>query len=196
MSAPVNELMVDPTSMMPKEIGFVAAENMFNTNVANVISIIIGVFLISSISSMVITGPRVLQTMINDYPVIKKLRFNENKIPVFAILLQSAIAILILLSGSFDSILTYTTFALTIFSLLTVIGVFILRKKNRAYNDENTYRTWGYPITPIVFILANIWFLTYLFVEKPKDALIALGLIIIGFLLYIVIRKKIKSNPN
>ena len=195
MSAPVNELMVDPTSMMPKEIGFVAAENMFNTNVANVISIIIGVFLISSISSMVITGPRVLQTMINDYPVIKKLRFNENKIPVFAILLQSAIAILILLSGSFDSILTYTTFALTIFSLLTVIGVFILRK-NKDYNDENTYRTWGYPITPVVFILANIWFLTYLFVEKPKDALIALGLIIIGFLLYIVIRKKIKSNPN
>ena len=196
MSAPVNELMVDPTSMMPKEIGFVAAENMFNTNVANVISIIIGVFLISSISSMVITGPRVLQTMINDYPVIKKLRFNENKIPVFAILLQSAIAILILLSGSFDSILTYTTFALTIFSILTVIGVFILRKKNKDYNDENTYRTWGYPITPVVFILANTWFLTYLFVEKPKDALIALGLIIIGFLLYIVIRKKIKSNPN
>ena len=123
-----------------------------------------------------VTGPKLKRD--NDYPVIKKLRFNENKIPVFAILLQSAIAILILLSGSFDSILTYTTFALTIFSLLTVIGVFILRKKKRAYNDENTYRTWGYPITPIVFILANIWFLTYLFVEKPKDALIALGLIL------------------
>ena len=194
MSAPVNELMVDPSTMMPKEIGFISAEHLFNTDMANIISIIIGVFLISSISSMVITGPRVIQTMINDYPIVKKLKSSDNKLPVLAICIQSLIAILILLSGSFDSILTYTTFALTLFSLLTVIGVFILRKKHKTDAKEKTYKTWGYPLTPLVFIIANVWFLSYLFKEKPNDSLIAIGLILLGFVVYLLVKKNLKNK--
>ena len=194
MSAPVNELMVDPSTMMPKEIGFVSAEHLFNTDMANIISIIIGVFLISSISSMVITGPRVIQTMINDYPIVKKLKSSDNKLPVLAICIQSLIAILILLSGSFDSILTYTTFALTLFSLLTVIGVFILRKKHKTDAKEKTYKTWGYPLTPLVFIIANAWFLFYLFKEKPNDSLIAIGIILLGFVVYLLVKKNLKNK--
>lgn len=196
MSAPINELMVDPNTMMPKEIGFVAAEHIFNSNIANVISIIIGVFLISSISSMVITGPRVIQTMINDYPIIKKLKSSDKKLPVLAICIQSFVAIIILLSGTFDSILTYTTFALTLFSLLTVIGVFILRKKSKRNQKEKSYKTWGYPFTPLIFIVANVWFLAYLFKEKPFDSLIAIGLILIGFIVYLFVRNNLKKEHN
>ena len=194
MSAPINELMVDPNTMMPKEIGFVSAEYIFNGDVANIISIVIGVFLISSISSMVITGPRVIQTMLNDYPLVKKLKSKEQKLPVAAICLQSLIAIVILLSGSFDSILTYTTFALTLFSLLSVIGVFILRRRSNGDQNKNAYKTWGYPFTPLIFIAANVWFLTYLFKEKPYDSLIAIGLIITGFIVYLLVKTNLKKT--
>ena len=194
MSAPVNELMVDPSTMMPKEIGFVSAKYLFNTDMANVISIIIGVFLISSISSMVITGPRVIQKMINDYPLFQRMKTSDKKIPILSIWIQSVLAILVLLSGSFDSILTYTTFALTLFSLLTVIGVFILRKKTSANQNEKTYKTWGYPITPLIFIVANIWFLAFLFKEKTHDSLIAIGLILLGFVVYLLVKKNLKNK--
>jgi APA family basic amino acid/polyamine antiporter len=143
---------------------------------------------------MVITGPRVIQTMINDYPIVKKLKSSDNKLPVLAICIQSLIAILILLSGSFDSILTYTTFALTLFSLLTVIGVFILRKKHKTDAKEKTYKTWGYPLTPLVFIIANAWFLFYLFKEKPNDSLIAIGIILLGFVVYLLVKKNLKNK--
>ena len=196
MSAAINELMVDPNTMMPKEIGFVSAEYIFNGDVANIISIVIGVFLISSISSMVITGPRVIQTMLNDYPVVKKLKSKEHKLPVAAICLQSLIAIIILLSGSFDSILTYTTFALTLFSLLSVIGVFVLRRKSNSDQNKNAYKTWGYPITPIIFIVANVWFLYYLTKEKPQDSLIALALISGGFIVYYLVKLKMNNQEK
>ena len=194
MSAPVKELMVDSSTMMPKEIGFVSAKYLFNTDMANIISIIIGVFLISSISSMVITGPRVIQKMINDYPVFQKMKTSDKKMPILSIWIQSALAILVLLSGSFDSILTYTTFALTLFSLLTVIGVFILRKKTSFNQNEKTYKTWGYPITPLIFIVANIWFLSFLFKEKTHDSLIAIGLIVFGFVVYYLVTKFLKNK--
>jgi len=132
--------------------------------------------------------------MINDYPIIKKLKSSDKKLPVLAICMQSGVAIVILLSGTFDSILTYTTFALTLFSLLTVIGVFILRKKSKNNQKQKSYRTWGYPITPVIFIVANIWFLYYLFKEKPYDSLIAIGLISLGFIVYLLVKINLKKE--
>jgi APA family basic amino acid/polyamine antiporter len=102
--------------------------------------------------------------------------------------IQAFLAILIALTGTFDTVITYTTFAMTLFSTLTVAGVMVLRKSNP--NLTRPYRTWGYPLTPILFIGANCWFMYFLLSQKFQETVIGIGIIAIGFILYWVLPKK------
>lgn len=150
------------------EVGFVSGNYIFGADGAKVVSMIISLLLVSTISAMVIAGPRVISAIGNDFSVFKiAAKTNKSGIPVIAIWLQSAIAIALLLTGSFSTILNYTTFVLILFGTLTVAGVIVLRMKNP--NLERPYKCWGYPITPLLFIIPNCWFLFYA-LKSDKDA--------------------------
>ncbi len=188
-SSPINDLMVDPHAMQQKEIGFIAAEALFGGHIGKLLCLTICLFLVSSISSMVIAGPRVIQSIARDYPVLKILGKQTNEeVPRLSMAIQAFLAILIALTGTFDTVITYTTFAMTLFSTLTVAGVMVLRKSNP--NLTRPYRTWGYPLTPILFIGANCWFMYFLLSQKFQETVIGIGIIAIGFILYWVLPKK------
>jgi APA family basic amino acid/polyamine antiporter len=179
------------------EVGFEAGKHIFGVDGSKIVSGIISLLLVSTISSMVFAGPRVISSIGNDFSLFKiAARTNQSGIPVVAIWIQSVVAIVLLYSGTFENILYCTTFVLILFSTITVLGVVVLRFKSP--DLERPYRTWGYPITPLIFICANGWFLVYALVWKPKESMIGLGIVALGLLVYFLAKilsknKEIKS---
>jgi APA family basic amino acid/polyamine antiporter len=87
------------------------------------------------------------------------------------------------LTSSFDKLLMYIGFTLSLFAMLTVIGLIVLRIKNPGL--ERPYRTFGYPVTPLLFILSNLWIIIYSIKDNPYVLLYGGGTIVAGILIYI-----------
>jgi basic amino acid/polyamine antiporter, APA family len=171
------------------EVGAIAAKFIFGESGGKIMAFLIAFGLISSISSMVLAGPRVTQVIGEDIPIFKILaKKNKNSIPYYALLLQLFIVIILVITSSFDAIITYLGFTLTLSSLMTVIGVFVHRYK---YPDlPRPYKTWGYPITPIIFSGISLWILAYVIKEEPITALWGLGTILLGLIVYFISAQK------
>lgn len=171
------------------EVGYIAANQIFGINGAKIMGVLISFGLISSISSMVLTGPRVTQVIGEDIPVFKILaKKNAKGIPVTAILFQLAIVLFFVITSTFESVITYLGFTLTLSSFLTVLGVFVYRVR---YPEVlRPYKTWGYPITPIIFLGISIWILIFVFQGKPIESLAGLGTIALGLPVYFLTARK------
>jgi len=187
MSAPMNEMKVateGAAAFQPKEVGIISAQYIFGTWGGKVMGGVICVLLVSTISAMIIAGPRVIQPMFGKVPALGLLaRTNDKGNPVAAILFQTLLALIILWTASFDSIMQYIGFTLTIFTTLTVAGVIIYRFR---HGKPEGYKALGYPITPILFIAGNIWICYFQLTSKTTESLIGLGTAILGVLLYFI----------
>ncbi|MFM7309189.1 MAG: APC family permease [Flavobacteriales bacterium] len=185
-TSPADELRVG-ADFEPKEIGFIAAQHIFNDSIGKILCIVICIFLVSSISSMVIAGPRVIQAIARDFKMLSFLGQQDGqRIPRRALIIQLAISIIIAITGTFDTVINYTVFCMTFFSVMTVFGVIIYRVKQPGL--ARPYKTFLYPLSPIVFILANAWFMSFQIVDKPMESLIGIGVIASGLMLYFVSR--------
>lgn len=167
------------------EIGFIAAEAAFGTAGGQFAGLALALLLISTVSAMTLAGPRVLQVIGEDFPALKALaRTNSDGLPYFAIRMQSAVAILFILTSGFESILVFAGFTLALNSFVTVLGVFVLRW--RQPDLPRPYRTFGYPLTPIIYLILMGWTLGYVLYSRPAEGLFGLGLIVSGALLFLV----------
>jgi APA family basic amino acid/polyamine antiporter len=110
--------------------------------------------------------------------------------PGKAILLQAIIAIIMVITSSFDKLLMYIGFTLSLFAMLTVIGLVILRIKLPAI--ERPYRTFGYPVTPVLFILSNFWIIIHTVIGNPFVLIYGGGTIILGIIIYCYYNIKFK----
>lgn len=177
-----------PELMGKVEVGFLAAEHMLGPAAADVLSILIAVLMISTISAMVFIGGRISQVMGEDYHVLGKLgKRNKKEIPVNGLLFQGGMTLLFFYTSSFEQVMVYATFLLIGMSSLTVAGVYVLRW--RRPDMERPYKTWGYPVTPALFLLVNTFIMGYVVVERPFESLVGLGIMVIGILLYMLNRK-------
>ncbi|MFH0866353.1 MAG: amino acid permease [Bacteroidota bacterium] len=167
------------------EIGSLSASSIFGATGGNIMSMVISVLLISTISSMVFAGPRVTMVIGEDISSLKFFaRKNKKGIPVIAIITQSIIALVFIFTSTFDFVLTYLGFTLTLFTSLTVIGVFVLRFTQP--DLLRPFKTWGYPVTPIIFIGLNLWILYFLVSSRTDVALAGLITVVIGLLFYFI----------
>jgi basic amino acid/polyamine antiporter, APA family len=190
-------LYVTPASelTLKLEVGFEAGKYIFGLRGSQIVSGIISLLLVSTISSMVFAGPRVISAIGNDFSLFKvAARTNAAGIPVIAIWIQSMIALVLLYSGTFEFILSCTTFVLILFSTVTVVGLMVLRYKQPEL--DRPYRTWGYPVTPLLFIAVNIWFLAYALVWKPNESLIGLGIVAVGVIVYFMAQLMSVNNSS
>ena len=186
-SAPMSEL----TGVL--EIGHVSATHIFGELIGKMMSIIIAFLLLSSISAMIMAGPRIIKSMGEDLPMLSALaKTNKNEVPYMAVITQSLITVLLIISAQFESVLTFVGFSLSIFTFLTVSSVFILRAKK--LNTEG-YKTWGYPVTPILFLLLNAFTIYFVFKQKPTESLLGLLNVAIGGLIYII-GKRVSENKQ
>jgi APA family basic amino acid/polyamine antiporter len=165
------------------EVGYISATQIFGTPGAKLMGLLIALGLISSISSMVWAGPRVTQAIGEDIPLFSCLaKHNHHGIPLYAILMQLSIVIVLVITASFEEVITYLGFTLTLSSWITVFGLFVHRWR---YPDApRPYKTWGYPITPIVFLAIGLWILAFIFMGKPLESLAGLETILLGLPLY------------
>ncbi len=174
------------------EVGYIAATHIFGPLGADIMGVALALLLVSTVSAMVVAGPRVLHVIGEDYRPFRWLsKTNEDGIPATAIFTQAAIAIVFIVTASFESILVFSGFVLGLNSLLTVAGVFVLRIKEP--DLPRPYRTWAYPITPIVYLSLTVWTLTYLALDRPSEAGVAFALIAAGTVVYLWTRLAVRG---
>ncbi|MGD2074834.1 MAG: amino acid permease [Gammaproteobacteria bacterium] len=151
------------------EIGSLSARNIFGATGGTLMSVMLCLLLVSTISAMVFAGPRVLQVIGEDLPSLRGLAARTaGGAPLRAIFAQQALALGLVASGSFEGVLSYAGFTLTLIALLTVLGVIILRFN--APDLPRPYRAWGYPVTPALFVLLNAVILYFVLRERPFEA--------------------------
>ncbi len=166
------------------DIGNVVAYKLFGKKAGIVFSGIFSVALLSTLSAMTIAGPRVTEAMGNDYGLLKSFsKKNKYDMPYLAILVQGAWSIFLVLVSSFKEIIQYISVSLSIFSMLTVIGIFWLRKQ---HPKADAYKVPFYPITPLIFIGCTLWMIYYVAADDPKILIYSLATLIPGFILYLL----------
>jgi APA family basic amino acid/polyamine antiporter len=170
------------------EVALTAGPYLFGTAGTRIMAGLICIGLVSTISAMMWIGPRVMVVMGED---LRGLRWFAARsrlgTPVRATLVQFALVNLFLLTSRFEQVLTCATFVLQLCSFLTVFGVFVLRHKQP--DLARPYRTWGYPVTPLVFLAVSAWMLWHILWSKPVDSLIGLGTAAVGLILYLLSTK-------
>ena len=173
---------ISPAEMVGEpEIGALAAGKSFGNTAGTVISLLISFALFSSLSAFVILGPRVYYSMAREgYFFGFAARIHPRfKVPVYAIILQSGIAIVLVMSGTFEQILVYMGFSLGIFPIIAVLGVFKLRA-----SGKSVLKIPGFPYVHIVFILTNIAMLMLAFFERPGESSVAVLTALSGIPVY------------
>ena len=167
-------------------IGGLAMGNLFGKSADTLFSLLIAFALFSSLSAFIIIGPRVYYSMAKDGLFFKSVSRIHPKfqVPSNSIILQGIIAIVLALSGTFEQVLTYMGFALGIFPILTVIGVFKLRK-----DHPTALRMVGFPVTQVLYIGTGIAILVLAFLERPVESSVASLTVIAGIPAYYLFKR-------
>ena len=178
------------------EVALTAGPYLFGPAGTRIMAGLICLGLVSTISAMMWIGPRVMVVMGED---LRGLRWfagrNPHGTPVRATLVQFGLVNLFLLTARFEQVLTYATFVLQLCSFLTVLGVFVLRYRRPEL--ARPYRTWGYPVTPLLFLAVTAWMLWHILCSKPLESLIGLATAACGLILYLLsVRNPTPSAPS
>jgi APA family basic amino acid/polyamine antiporter len=129
-----------------------------------------------------------------DWPALALLaRRTREGVPAVALIVQCAIVCVLLLTGTFDAVLTYTQFSLTLCSFFGVLAVFVLRQ--RRPDLPRPYRTWGYPVTPAIFLAVSGWMLWSTLRAKPIESLAGLGTMMLGLAVYALCPRRSGQKP-
>ncbi len=169
------------------EIGVIVAQSAFGETGAMVMGIMLATLLVSTVSAMVIAGPRVLQVIGEDFRLFRVMaRKSREQIPVIAILVQSGLTLFFIMTSTFESVLVFSGFVMGVNTFFAVAGVFILRRRG---DVKAAYRTFGYPVTPLIYLVLMAWTLTFILINRPQEGWAGLGIITAGVLLYLVSEK-------
>ena len=168
------------------EVGYISGIRIFGKMGAKIIGIGISILLLSTVSSYVYIGPRIMQIMGEDHAFIGFLKEkNSDEIPLNAFWVQLGISFLFILKSSFEQVLMYAGISLIITTTLTVISLFILRINEP--DLDRPYKVWAYPFTPMIYLIINCWILFYSFRESTFEFMVGIGIITTSIALYYLI---------
>ena len=171
------------------DVASIAGRHIFGDVGGRIVAAMICIGLVSSISAMMWIGPRVMMTMGEDLPALRLFsRKSAQGAPTYAILFQLAVASLMLLTRSFEAVLDFIQFALLFCSFFAVLGVIKLRITDP--DLPRPYRAWGYPLTPLVFLLVTGFMMYYLLTQRPLQSALGTLIMISGLLIYAVFRRR------
>lgn len=180
------------------DVARISGRHIFGEFGGRIVGAMICIGLISSISAMMWIGPRVMMTMGEDIPSLRVFaRKSTQGAPAWAILFQLVIANLMLFTRSFEAVLDFIQFSLLFCSFFTVLGVIKLRITRP--DLPRPYRAWGYPVTPLVFLLVTGFMMYYLVTERPVQSFLGVLIMISGLVIYAVFRKRAgrgAASPN
>lgn len=164
----------------------VAASNVIFGNIGTyVIAAMIMISTFGCNNGLILAGARVYYTMAQDGLFFKKAgELNKNAVPGWALWAQCVVASLLCLSGKYGDLLDMVSFIVVIFYVLTIVGIFILRKKRP--DMERPYKAIGYPLLPAIYVLMGISFCVLLIIYKPEFTWPGLIITLIGIPLYFI----------
>ena len=165
------------------EVGAIAARTVFGELAGGLFGLALALLLISTVSAMTMAGPRVIQVVGEDFPKLNFLgRKNSSGIPARSIFLQSTIAIVFIMSSTFESVLVFAGFTMALNTFASVFGLFVLRL--RKPDLARPYRAFLFPLTPLIFLGVTGWTLTFTLLMRPVEVLFSFGVIIVGLIFY------------
>ena len=178
---PVSEIAYAPQN----RVAVAAANNIFGSVGTYVIAVLIMVSTFGCNNGLIIAGARVYYTMAKDGLFFKNAgTLNKNAVPAWSLWAQCLVASILCLSGKYGDLLDMVSFVVVIFYVLTITGIFILRKKMP--NAERPYKAFGYPVLPAIYILMGISFCLLLIFYKPEFTWPGLIITLIGIPLYYI----------
>ncbi len=183
---PMNDLV----NLADKEkVSQLAATSAFGVEGGKVVGLVIAIGLIAALSSMIVTGSRVAKVIAEDYPKLAWMgQTNEKGAPLMALSVVSGLAVLFVLTATFEWVITYASLIISIFGTFTILGLFVLK-----YKQPNIQFPFGgrlFLIFPTIFILINSWIIVYVISSQPIVALVSAATFGVGFLLYLVLGKQ------
>jgi APA family basic amino acid/polyamine antiporter len=168
-----------------ERVAVAAANKIFTTAGSVVIAVMIMISTFGCNNGLILAGGRVYYTMARDGLFFKKTgELNKNAVPEYAMWAQAIVASLLCLSGKYNDLLDMVAFVVVLFYALTILGIFILRKKRP--DIERPYKAFGYPILPAIYIGLALTFCYFLITSKPKYAGLGLGIMLLGIPIYYI----------
>jgi APA family basic amino acid/polyamine antiporter len=137
-----------------------------------------------TVNGFILSGPRVYYAMARDGLFFRKIGevHPSYRTPGFSVVLQGVWAALLTLTGKFEQLFTYVIFASWVYYAMVVAAVLVLRWKRPS--APRPYKTWGYPVVPVLFVAIALWFVGNTLVTDPRDSLMGLGLVLLGLPAY------------
>ena len=170
-------------------VGVAAAQAIFGGAGTAIIAVLIMVSTFGCINGLVLSGARVYYTMAQDGLFFRRAAtLNRNAVPGWGLWIQGAWASLLCLSGRYGDLLDYVVFVVLIFYVLTMAGIFILRRKRP--DAERPYRAVGYPVLPALYIVLALAICGYLLAYKPYYTWPGLIIVALGIPLYFALSRR------
>jgi APA family basic amino acid/polyamine antiporter len=139
-------------------------------------------------NGLILSGARVYFAMAKDALFFKKVgELNSNGVPSKALILQGVWASMLCISGTYNNLLDYVMIAVLVFYVLTIIGIFVLRRKKP--NEERPYKAFGYPVIPGIYILMALFIIFSLIILKPEYTWPGIIIVLLGVPVYYLWRK-------
>jgi APA family basic amino acid/polyamine antiporter len=176
-------------------VGELAATSMFGSGLATAFSALVMVSVFGCLNANILFGPRVFYAMAHDGHFFRAMGRlgRRSHVPTGALWGQAAWSAVLCFSGTYESLYQYMVFALLLFFAATGLAVFVLRRK--APDAARPYKAWGYPVVPVVFIVASLAVFASIVTEQPRNSLIGLGLLAAGVPVYLVWRSR-SARPD
>ena len=168
-----------------------AAASMFGPVAVQIMAAAIMISTFGCINGLILSGARVYYAMAKDKLFFRRAgnaRPASTHAPVFSLTVQCIWACLLTLSGSYNDLLDYVIFAVLLFYILTIAGLFVLRRTRP--DMERPYKAFGYPVLPAIYILAAGLIEILLLMYKPNYTWPGLIIVLLGLPVYFIWRKK------
>jgi basic amino acid/polyamine antiporter, APA family len=170
-----------------------AVSTVIGPTAAKVVALTIMISMFSAANSIILTAPRVYYAMANDGLFFRSLSVVHPRFgtPAFAVIAAAIWSAILAASGTFEQLLTYVVFIGWIFYALAAASVFVYRKRNPG--AERPYKVPGYPVTPIVFIVAAVALVANTVISQPRRAAVGLAIVLAGAPVYAIWQQRLKE---
>ena len=169
-------------------VGVAAASRIFGSSAAFIMAVLIMVSTFGCNNGLILSGARVYYAMGNDGLFFKKVaKLNKYSVPGVALIIQCIWASMLCLSGKYNDLLDYVVFAVLLFYILTIIGLFILRIKKPEI--PRPYKAFGYPVLPAIYIILALALCVDLLIYKPNYTWPGIIIVLIGIPVYFFMKK-------
>ena len=166
-------------------VAVAASQQFFGSKGTIVIAVMVMISTFGCNNGLILAGARVYYTMAKDGLFFKKTgTLNKQAVPEYALWIQCLVASILVLSGKYGDLLTMISFVVVIFYVLTILGIFVLRKKRP--DMPRPYKAFGYPVLPIIYIILAVAFCIALVYASPTYSLWGLLIVLIGIPIYFV----------